>query len=161
MARRLVALIALALVACDDGRPVLERRKLASGRMIEVLSSSTGPGQRIHPPFRWLDYRSAARSREELLAEIREIWADQRQAAERGGIRWVYIEATSSTGDIVWEGLAPRVVSREKGCVTYRRTDDGSWSESPVRCCLLGPCEARDWEVVPFDRRQERTGGRG
>jgi hypothetical protein len=146
MARRLIALIALALLACDDGRPVLERRTLASGRTIEVLSDSSGPGQRIHPPHSWLDYRSAARSPDELLAEIRDIWAGQRQAAERGGIRWVFIEATSSSGDVVWEGLTPRIVSREKGCVTYRRADDGSWSESAVGCCLLGPCEARDWK---------------
>jgi hypothetical protein len=138
----LVALCTIA-IGCGQGVPTLERLTLGSGRQVEVVAITTtlGPGTERHT---WFEYKSDAPSPEALKREIHEVWSHIRTDQEHNDIRVVSVAATAPRRSVVWRSVVPQLVPRERGCISYTRGAGGVWTESPLGCCRMMPCDTRE-----------------
>src|SRR5262245_19285173 len=112
--KRWAAAAVLVASACRSPRPALQHRSLASGRTIDVLKLETVPGAGPSH-YTWLEYRSDAKTADDLKREIGEVWATERAASEKAAIPLVFIDATASGWSFEWDGIKPTRVRREKG----------------------------------------------
>ena len=139
---KLVAVfLALVATACNREVPTSERLLLKSGRSIEVVGVAVlGSGTERHT---WFEYKSDASLPGPLTEEIRDVWQHIRAGQEQNQVPLVFVGASARRRSLILDGLEPRLVLRERGCISYTRAADGSWTESPLQCCRMGACDAR------------------